>query len=87
MRVTLYSRPGCHLCDELRLDLAEFQREWGFTLVERNIEDDARDMERFQYLIPVLDIEDGSLLYPPHSWAAVNTALQRAASSSTCGRK
>ena len=79
MQVVLYSRPGCHLCDDLRRELADFQQELGFTLVERNIEDDAQDMERFQLLIPVLDIEGGPLLYPPHRWDVVGAALHEAA--------
>jgi glutaredoxin len=79
MRVILYSRPGCHLCDDLRRDLAEFQQTLGFTLVERNIEADAQELERFQYLIPVLEIADGPLLYPPHAWDAVGAALSQAA--------
>lgn len=79
MQVTLYSRPGCHLCDDLKAALAAASQNFDFTLVERNIEDDAGDMARFQYLIPVLDLEGGELLYPPHSWDALTAALQAAA--------
>jgi hypothetical protein len=79
MNVVLYARPGCHLCEDLHVEVAELQQELGFTLVERNIEDDAEEMARFQYLIPVLDIENGPVLYPPHSRAAVSTALRQAA--------
>lgn len=56
MRVTLYSRPGCHLCDDLKAALAALEGDVAFTRVERNIEDDPQDMERYCYLIPVLDI-------------------------------
>jgi hypothetical protein len=75
MRVTLYSKPGCPLCDELKADLLGFQTVMGFTLLERNIEDDADDFLRYRYLIPVLDIEGGALLYPPHAWDVVQSAL------------
>lgn len=76
MQVTLYSRPGCHLCEDLKSDLAALQAVASFTLVERNIEDDPGDKARYQYLIPVLDIENGPLLYPPHDWATLLRCLQ-----------
>ena len=78
MRVILYTKPDCPLCDELKGDLAEFQAEMGFELTERNIEKDKTDFRRYRYLIPVLDIEGGELLTPPHQWPAVRAALQRA---------
>ena len=78
MRVILYTKPDCPLCDELKDDLAEFQAEMGFELTERNIEEDETDFRRYRYLIPVLDIEGGELLTPPHQWPAVRAALQRA---------
>lgn len=78
MHVTLYSKPGCSLCDELKADLLEFQTVMGFTLLERNIEVDADDFLRYRYLIPVLDIEGGALLYPPHAWDVVQSALRAA---------
>lgn len=81
MLVTLYSRPGCHLCEELKADLEALRARWNFTLVERNIDDDPVAYERFRYLIPVLDIEGGPLLYPPHTMGAVEGALRSAAQS------
>ncbi|MBV7338737.1 glutaredoxin family protein [Chloroflexi bacterium TSY] len=65
MQLTLYSKPGCHLCDDLKADLAELQSKVGFALIEYNIEENAEMFERFRYLIPVLDIENGPLLYAP----------------------
>jgi hypothetical protein len=78
VHVLLYSKPDCALCSELKHDLTEFQRTIAFTLVERNIEDNADDFARFHALIPVLDIEGGPLLYPPHDWYTVQQALQQA---------
>ena len=65
MRVTLYSKPDCHLCDDVKADLQALRQELGFTFLTRNIEDDAADFERFRYLIPVVDIADGPMLYAP----------------------
>ena len=78
MRVTLYTRPGCSLCTELRRDLDEFQAALGFTLVEQNIEDNPSDLARFAMLIPVLEIDSGPLLYPPHHWDELHATLRAA---------
>ncbi len=83
MKLTLYSKPDCPLCDELKTDLDGLQEEFGFKLVECNIEDNGVDFERYQYLIPVLDIEGGPVLYPPHSWQGTWQALTAATDSPT----
>jgi glutaredoxin len=80
MRITLYSKPDCPLCDELKADLQMMQPELGFTLLERNIEEHPADFARFRYLIPVLEINGGELLYPPHSWSRTLQAVQAAPS-------
>ena len=77
-RAILYTRLGCGLCDELKAELVALQAEFEFTWVERNIEESPEDMRRYQYLIPVLDIEGGQLLYPPHHWDVVRAALHAA---------
>ena len=84
MRITLYTKPGCHLCDQLKADLAQLQREIAFRIDERNIETDPADYERFRYLIPVLAVGE-TWLYPPHDWMQVRRALLDAAGRSTVG--
>jgi Glutaredoxin-like domain (DUF836) len=55
--VTLYGRPGCHLCDEARTSLLAMAAEPpGFRLRELNIEDDERLLLRFLERIPVVEI-------------------------------
>ena len=78
VRVTLYSRPGCHLCDELKHDLAELQTSLDFHLIEHNIDHDPVAFARFRYLIPVLDVENGPLLYPPHDRLTLLQTIQKA---------
>ncbi len=75
MRVILYSKPECHLCDDVKADLRALQPEIGFAVEERNIEKDAKDFERYRYLIPVLDIEDGPVLYAPIDRSELRQAL------------
>jgi glutaredoxin len=52
--VTLYTRPGCHLCEEAKGTIAPLLREFGATLDEVNIENDAILEERYGWDIPVI---------------------------------
>jgi glutaredoxin len=58
--VTLYSRPGCHLCDEARQSLQRVQTRVPFTLREVDITSDDALHARYLERIPVvaLDGED-----------------------------
>ena len=76
MRATLYLKPGCCLCDDLKALLQDLIDEFSVELQECNIEEDAEAFQRFRYLIPVLDIADGPLLYPPHSEQAIRQAFR-----------
>jgi hypothetical protein len=65
MQITLYSKPDCALCDDLLADLVWLQRELDFTIDSQEITNDPVLQEKFQYLVPVLEI-DGTLYNPPH---------------------
>ena len=54
--VTLYTRPGCHLCEEAKAAMAPLLREFGASLREVNIEQDAVLEERYGWDIPVIFI-------------------------------
>ena len=54
MRLTLYSKPQCHLCEDLRALLEELQAEYGFTIEEIDITRDTALFARYRYEIPVL---------------------------------
>jgi glutaredoxin len=60
--VTLYGRPGCHLCDEARAALHELRSEVAFALEERDIEADDGLLRRYLERIPVIAL-DGEELY------------------------
>jgi glutaredoxin len=55
-RVIIYSRPGCHLCDEAKQALQAANCEDKYTLAEINIESDPDLLRRYQYDIPVITI-------------------------------
>jgi glutaredoxin len=54
--VTLYSKVGCHLCEEAKAAIASLLREFRATLCEIDIAGDATLMERFGCDIPVIFI-------------------------------
>jgi glutaredoxin len=54
--VTLYTRPGCHLCEEAKSAIAPLLRECGAVLREVNIETDAVLEGRYGWDIPVIFI-------------------------------
>jgi glutaredoxin len=53
--MTLYSKPGCGLCDKAKMMLERASLE----VMVVNILEDAALMERYQYEIPVLVADDG----------------------------
>jgi glutaredoxin len=52
-RVTLYSRPGCHLCDDARAVIARVCAELGESFEEFSIDDDATLRDKYAEEIPV----------------------------------
>jgi hypothetical protein len=54
--VTLYTRPGCHLCEEAKTAVAPLLREFGAVLREVNILNDAVLEGRYGWDIPVIFI-------------------------------
>jgi glutaredoxin len=56
-RVTLYSAPGCHLCERARATLEALRGEVEFDLEEVDISGDAALEERYRELLPVVEID------------------------------
>ena len=52
--VTIYSRPGCHLCEEAKTQLAPLVKEFGTRLTEINIDEDPQLRARYDYDVPVI---------------------------------
>ncbi len=67
--VTLYSRPGCHLCDEAREGLRRLLGDGArFELREVDIEGDDELHRQMLELIPVIDVNGvrvGELIFEP----------------------
>lgn len=56
-RVVLYSRPGCHLCDDARAVVVRVTSELGEAFVERDITRDPDDLQDYGESIPVVEVD------------------------------
>ena len=54
--VTFYTKAGCHLCEEMKAEIAKADCEDRYELEEINIETDESLANRYRYDIPVLMI-------------------------------
>jgi glutaredoxin len=54
VRVVLYTKPGCGLCEKMKGEMKTADIENLYTLEEVNIETDAELLARYRYEIPVL---------------------------------
>lgn len=64
MNLTLYSKPGCHLCEGLQEKLQQVQgapHDLQFTLEIRDITTKTEWFNAYQYEIPVLRLGDQTL--------------------------
>jgi hypothetical protein len=57
VRMTLYSRPGCHLCEEMRDVALAVAREVGATFEEMDVDADPALAARYDLEIPVLCVD------------------------------
>lgn len=64
MRVTLYSKSDCHLCDEARSQLEALQQEVPHTLVEVDIETEPTLAARYAERVPVVEMGPYTLSAP-----------------------
>ncbi len=73
-RITLVTRPGCHLCDVARETVEQVAADLGVGWVEVSIDDDAGLRERYAEQIPVT-LVDGAR----HDYWRVDAQRLRAA--------
>ena len=79
--VTLYSRPGCHLCEDAKAAIAPLLSELGLTLREVNIDNDPQLTQQFGHDIPVIFINDHKAAKHRVDPARFRRQLQRACNS------
>ncbi len=57
MRLTIYSKPGCHLCEEMKAMVAREVRGRAIWVEEIDISADAALLEQYESQIPVLLVD------------------------------
>ena len=77
--VRLYSRPGCHLCDEARTTLEQIRTRTNFALEEIDITTDDDLHRRFLERIPVITLDGDHLFDHYVDEAALEARLYRLA--------
>ncbi|GAA2157326.1 glutaredoxin family protein [Pedococcus bigeumensis] len=74
VRITLVSKPGCHLCDTAREVIGRVAADLGVGWVERSIEDDPALKEQYWEQIPVTFVDGRQHDY----WRVDETRLRSA---------
>ena len=54
IHIEVYSRPGCHLCDQVRAVIEELRGAYAITLRSINVENDAEIEKKYGMDIPVV---------------------------------
>ncbi len=57
MKVVLYSKDACCLCDNAKAILQDLQKEFSFQIEEVDIYKDDTLLEKYQIMIPVVEID------------------------------
>ncbi len=74
-RLTIYSGPNCHLCEQAKAILYPVLTEKGWELVEVNIQDDERLKEKYGIRIPVVALANGDEKGWPFTSAQIGRML------------
>ena len=77
MLLTLYSKPGCHLCEQAEADLQRLARRYPHQLQTVDITQDPLLLERYGERIPVVLVQ-GREYAAPLSAAVLERALRSA---------
>jgi len=61
--LTLYTQVGCHLCDEMKQQLEQFQKQYGFSMNVVDIDADSYIKLRYGERVPVLAAGDREICH------------------------
>jgi hypothetical protein len=64
-QIVVYSRPGCHLCEDASEILDQLARRIPMQIVRVNILDDVDLFERYKHSIPVVEVVGRATLIAP----------------------
>ena len=75
--VTLFTKPGCGLCDEVKSSLEHLQSRYSHELLQIDIMQDEALFKQYRYTIPVVRIGEQELAAPITA-VQLQNALQKA---------
>jgi len=73
--ITLYSKAGCHLCDQVRDYLEDLAADYTVELQEIDIRRDLALFERYRYRIPVVAVDGVERLEGRIEWSDVRDLI------------
>jgi glutaredoxin len=76
LTVTLYTRPGCHLCEQAHEILRTAARGLDVDLRMVNIDEDPEMMQRYGERVPVADINGDDVLEWPFTLGQAQRSLR-----------
>ena len=78
IEVTFYTKAGCHLCEHARDILEEIAEETEYRLTEIDIRNDMALFEQYRYRIPVIILNQRTLLEGNIDYEELTQAFQQA---------
>lgn len=73
--ITLYSKAGCHLCDQVRDYLEDLAADYTVELQEIDIRRDLALFERYRYRIPVVAVDGAERLEGRIEWDDIRNLI------------
>ena len=80
VEVTLYTRAGCHLCEDARTALDTLARDLPIEVTAVDVDLDLELLRRFNDLVPVIAVADEIVTSAPIDLGAIRSAIGSAAS-------
>jgi len=77
--LVVYSRQGCHLCEDMLAALADFQNELGYRYSVYDVDSDSALFEQYNTLVPVVALQGRELMRYFFELETLKKALTRPA--------
>ncbi|WP_077214732.1 glutaredoxin family protein [Bacillus dakarensis] len=75
--VKLYTRKGCHLCENAEAIVMELKEKWNFQYEEEDIDRSDELTEKYGLMIPVVEIDGEEVQFGQIDKIFLNEALSR----------
>lgn len=72
----VYSRLGCHLCEDMLHELKQFERELAYRFEVYDVDDDETLFEQFNALVPIVFLGDQEIFRYFFEYATLKAVLE-----------